>query len=251
MKIQICSDLHLELTTNRRWMAEHPIVPKAKLLIIAGDTYHLDKDYTKLDFIKQVSDEFEMTYLVPGNHEYYGGFDVATAADPTYFKIRENVIMLNNQAVRVGDLKLIFSTMWSAINNNSMQILRYMPDFHQIRYAGVKMSIDQYNHIHRKCFDFLEKEVKTPEKKVVVTHHLPSDECTIEAFKGSLLGEAFCVEKSDFISQSNITAWVYGHSHRNLKDFEINTTRMVTNQLGYVHREEHRTFCPDKVIEFA
>lgn len=71
-------------------------------------------------------------------------------------------------------------------------------------------------------------------KKLVVTHHLPSSECNIEQFKGSVLNPAFCVEKTWFVAAWDVAAWIYGHSHRNIPDFEINGTRMLTNQLGYV-----------------
>ena len=36
--------------------------------------------------------------------------------------------------------------------------------------------------------------------------------------------------------------WIYGHSHYNTKDFKIGTTQMLTNQLGYVQRNENEHF---------
>ena len=56
-------------------------------------------------------------------------------------------------------------------------------------------------------------------EKIVVTHHLPSNECNIDRFKNSELNQAFCVEKSRFISENNIRYWIYGHSHGNKEDF--------------------------------
>lgn len=82
MKFQICSDLHLEFPHNREWLQANPLIPKAEILIIAGDTYYLDRDFSKLDFINKVSKDFKKVYLIPGNHEYYGGYDVSTALRP-------------------------------------------------------------------------------------------------------------------------------------------------------------------------
>ena len=46
-----------------------------------------------------------------------------------------------------------------------------------------------------------------------------------------------------------IDAWIYGHSHTNI-DTTIGNTRIVCNQLGYVHYNEHLTngFKPNIVI---
>jgi hypothetical protein len=87
--------------------------------------------------------------------------------------------------------------------------------------------------------------------KIVVTHHLPSQYCNDPEFQGSSLNEAFCVEKTRFISESDIDCWIYGHSHRNKVDFDIDGTRMLTNQLGYVGYGEHRTFDREKVIHLS
>lgn len=100
MNIQICSDLHLEFNENRKWIKENPLTPSGDILIIAGDTYYLEDQIRQLDFIKQVSDEFQATYLIPGNHEYYNGYNVATAMEPTFEKLRDNVILVNNKSHR-------------------------------------------------------------------------------------------------------------------------------------------------------
>lgn len=56
MKIQICSDLHLEFSENRAWLEENPLIVGGEVLIIAGDTYYLERDYNELEFIDKVSD---------------------------------------------------------------------------------------------------------------------------------------------------------------------------------------------------
>jgi len=249
MKIQICSDLHLEFENNREWLKMNPLVPKGDILIIAGDTYYLDRDYSKLEFIEKVSQDFQSVYLIPGNHEYYGGFDVSTALQPTYEEIKKNVFMVNNQVVKLDGINFIFSTMWSKIQRNILEVMRGMVDFRKINYIGEKFSVNHFNEIHAAAFDFLSNAVKEEGKKIVVTHHLPSSQCNSEEFVGSVLNEAFCVEKTNFILDHDIDYWIYGHSHRNLQDFNIGNTKMVTNQFGYVAWNEHHSFNYEKVIE--
>ena len=42
----------------------------------------------------------------------------------------------------------------------------------------------------------------------------------------------------DYIANSGIDYWIYGHSHRNI-DAHIGDTQILSNQLGYVSQGEH------------
>ena len=236
---------------NREWLKQNPLTPAAEILIIAGDTYDLNREYRNLDFIQRVSDEFEMTYLIPGNHEYYGGVDAASALESTCEAIRENVIMLNNQVVEIEGIRFIFSTMWTDIRKNMLEVMRGMADFSKINFRGKPFRIKHYNLLHEKSYAFIEQEVSKPGRKVVVTHHLPSEQCNVEEFQDSLINVGFCVDKTELIQRSDIDCWIYGHSHRNKADFDINGTRMVTNQLGYVGWQEHVSFNRSCVVELG
>ena len=67
---------------------------------------------------------------------------------------------------------------------------------------------------------------------------------------GSVLNGAFATELGNFIADSRIDAWIYGHSHTNI-DTTIGNTKIVCNQMGYVFSNEHLTngFESGKVIE--
>lgn len=248
MKIQICSDLHLEFHSNRLWLKENPLIPTGDILIIAGDTYHLDKDYSKLHFIKKAANEFEKVFLIPGNHEYYGGYDATSAMETTYQKIKSNVFMVNNKSIMLNGVRFIFSTMWSKINKHFLALMRGLYDFKKIKFGENILSINDFNALHEHCFEFIRKEVEQEGPKVVITHHLPSYECNVREFKDSKLNEGFCVDKTRFIEQKDILYWIYGHSHRNKQSFELNGTQLITNQLGYIGYGEYTSFKHDKII---
>ena len=74
--------------------------------------------------------------------------------------------------------------------------------------------------------------------------------CTAEEFKGSIINGAFTVELGDYILDSDIDYWIYGHSHRNI-DTQIGRTHILSNQLGYVDYNEHliNGFNPGKMFE--
>lgn len=246
MKVQFCSDLHLEFSKNREWIKNNPLIVKGDILILAGDIYYLDRDFKELDFIKKVSNEFERVFIMPGNHEYYSGYDISSALKPTNLKILDNVYLLNNYTVNIEGIKFIFSTMWSTISRHTLEVMRGMMDFSQIKFKGQNFTVNNYNEIHQVAIDFLSSEIETEGKKVVITHHLPSFECNAEEFKNSILNEAFCVDKTELILNSDIDYWIYGHSHRNVDDFKIGGTKMITNQFGYVAWKEHISFDYEK-----
>lgn len=249
MQFQYLSDLHLEFEDNRTWLSANPIVPTGDVLVVAGDTYHLGKDFAKLKFWDFAAANFAHTYVIPGNHEYYGGYDLGH--HPLSFReaLRDNVFLVNNHAEAYEGVHLIFSTMWSLIDRNEWEVQRGMNDFRLIKYQGQRLNVNDFNEVHKKCWAFLETEIARPGPKVVVTHHLPAEECNIPAFRGSTLNPAFCVDKSRLIATSEITAWIYGHSHRNVADFDIEGTKMRTNQLGYVGYGEHNDFGRDRALK--
>jgi hypothetical protein len=92
------------------------------------------------------------------------------------------------------------------------------------------------------------KIVKT-EKLAVFTHHCPTFLNYPEQYKGDVFNEAFAVELHHLIELSEIAFWVYGHHHCNTPEFFISKSQLITNQLGYVQRNEHQLFEANKCID--
>ncbi|MEL7118557.1 MAG: metallophosphoesterase [Bacteroidota bacterium] len=251
MKIQYASDLHLEFFQNKRWLKNNPLIPNGDILILAGDTYHLGDNFQSLKILESWSEQFEQVYILPGNHEYYGGYDVATAHDPMELNLKPNIKIVNNLVIEYPEVRLIFCTLWSRILNNIPRILSSMMDFKKIRYEGETLSIANYNRLHDSAFSFLQSALNqaSDKKTVVVTHHLPSRFCNVEEFKNSKINEGFCVDLTDFIKEAKVDHWIYGHSHRNKPSFKINSTQMITNQLGYLSLNELDAFDRGKYFE--
>lgn len=251
MKLQYASDLHLEFPENKEYLRMNPLQQEGEILVLAGDIVPFARMNDHPDFFDYLSDNFEFTYWVPGNHEYYRS-DINERSGFMNEKIRDNVFLVNNTAVNKGKIKLIFSTLWTKISQgNRFEIEALYSDFQVIKNRDRVLDAHKYNHLHDQCVAFLEKEL-TGDKSdtmVVVTHHMPTFRNYPEEYKGEILNEAFASELSDLIKETCPGYWIFGHHHRNKGDFSIGQTRLITNQLGYVMYHEQKGFVRGKSLE--
>ena len=250
MLIQYCSDLHLEFAENEDWLRAHQLDPAGDVLVLAGDVMpftHIDKYAWFLD---SVSKQYEAVYWVPGNHEYYGGY-IDERSGSFKENIRQNVWLLNNETVQVGNVSLICSTLWSHISPVAeWDIAKGMADYRCIRKHGERFRPLHAHRLHRTCRSFVEQAIATVSgKALVVTNHVPTFYNYPEEYRGSTLNEAFATELYPFIESSGACAWIFGHHHVNVPDIKIGETKMRTAQLGYVMAGEHHHFNSKAVIE--
>jgi predicted phosphohydrolase len=248
MKIQYASDLHLEFPDNANYLKNNPIKPIGDVFILAGDITYLNfiERETEKDFIKYVSDNFKTTYLMLGNHEFYGGSSCDLIDNPVNERLRDNVFLVNNTTAKHDDTLILFTTLWSHISpRNRNQILYGINDFRLIEYKNDIITDREFNSFHKQSLNFLEKELKAAsqtDKIVVATHHVPSLQCNAQEFVGSPINEAFVVNLDNFIKSHKIDYWIYGHTHRNMPKTKIGKTVLLTNQLGYVKYAENKKY---------
>lgn len=250
MKIQYCSDLHIEFPENKEFLKSNPLQAKGDILVLAGDIVPFIVMKNHGDFFDYISDNFKYTYWVPGNHEYYY-YDISQKNGTIHEKIRDNVFLVNNTSVKHNNLKLIFSTLWSKIDPANQWIIQQsMSDFQVIKHKKELFTPFHYNQLHQECIRFIEQELKQngQKKTIVVSHHAPSFFNYPEKYKGNVLSSAFAVELYNLIEKSDINYWIFGHHHQNIANFRIGKTQLVTNQLGYVKYNEHQLFKQNAII---
>ena len=253
MKIQYASDLHLEFGENSKWLKSNPLIPSAEILVLAGDIGYLgNSNYATHPFWDKVSEDFKKVIVIPGNHELYKFFDINELHEGWNQEIRPNIHVHYNSVITLNDTtELIASTLWSKIPPGEEYITEHcVSDFKRIRNGEFRLSSERFNEEHDRCLNFIKKAVNDSEAKniVVATHHVPSFSLMSDEFKDSSINGAFTTDLGNYIADSRINCWIYGHSHRNI-DAVIGNTRCVSNQLGYVFQDEHHSFRRNAVIE--
>src|SRR5665213_557962 len=100
--------------------------------------------------------------------------------------------------------------------------------------------------VHMKAFFEKYKD----KKKIIVTHHLPSEQCGDIKFLGSPLNPAFSSNLDDLIHAEQPILWVAGHTHSSC-DFMIGNTQMIINPRGYNDGAENPEFNSELLITLA
>ncbi len=243
MKIQYCSDLHLEFETNSRYLLNNPLIVSGEVLILAGDITPLFDEHLNNPFFTFVSENFKQVFWVPGNHEFYHK-DLGEYRQSYNIQIRKNINIVHNISLEYGGIRFIFTTLWSKISKEKEKFIEQrVSDFQVISMNKKPLRVNEFNQLHENSLLFLIEALgHKAEKTVVVTHHLPSTLCNYPPHNSSLINEAFCVDITETIENSHANFWIYGHSHFNQKPLIIGDTLMLTNQLGYLELNEHLSF---------
>ena len=247
MKIQYASDLHLEFAENRNFIENGGMEPAGDVLVLAGDVSYLgDRNMIKRRFFDWCSEHFKETLIVPGNHEFYHGYDIEQTMENFEFAYRDNVRYLNNKSVLLDDTEFFITTLWTHINPLYLwTIQRGMNDFRHGVLDGARFCANDVDSLHRRCLDWLSSALggSTAKRKVVVTHHCPTMRSEFNGYPGGALNSAFQVDLDSFIETSGVDYWVYGHTHfAGGSGSKIGGTILLCNQLGYVFQNEHLDF---------
>jgi predicted phosphodiesterase len=247
MRIHVLSDLHLEFAPFQVNNVD------ADAIVLAGDVH------TGTNGIKWILNNIQNrpVIYVLGNHEFYGQKIPKLVSEIKEIAQGTNVHVLENGAVEINDVTFLGATLWTDFRLDGDAVLAEaaaqigMTDFRRIR---ITPSYRRFRPADARCFhsqsfDWLVQEVeKRKDKKVVVvTHHAPSPQAIPSMHRNDPLNPAFASNLEQFIAESGIDFWVYGHIHRR-KDFTIGKTRVVANPRGYP-TEPHTGFDPSLVIE--
>jgi DNA repair exonuclease SbcCD nuclease subunit len=243
--MQVISDLHLEFYVTPR-LRDFVTKTTAKILCIAGD---LGIPYLESydSFLKECSEEYEKTFIITGNHEYYqhkNKSNLLTIND-TNDLIKNitskynNIWFLNNDHHVLDDKKIILgTTLWTNIPEQYRYYAkRSMNDYKQSYYLKDEylenitpnytslLHEDNVKWLKERLEEFKDKEV------IIMTHHLPSFKMIAKKYQNNPINYCFATDLEDLLSP-NIKYWISGHTHDPI-DVKIKNVRCIVNPFGY------------------
>lgn len=255
MRIQLVSDLHLEFDENWDYLHNNPLTPSGDILVVAGDAIYLgDPDMMRFDFFDWCANHFTETLIVPGNHEFYGGFDIADTLEGFELEVRPNVRFLNNRSWRRGETELFFTTLWQRYRNlnEKLNALTLLNDYENGIFNGKHFEAFDVNDIHARCATWLGAALDSSaaRTKVVVTHHCPYINKEMSSSVGKTHTPCYMADMTDFILAHRPDYWLHGHVHRvRSKAERIGGTMIYSNPLGYVFQDESEAFDNNMILD--
>lgn len=242
MRVAYLSDLHFEFHRDGGGALVDSLDPtRADVLVIAGDLAVAEGIGPALDLLCERYAPRPVVY-VHGNHELYGtSRDRAMAITQEAAVRNSNLRWLDCTAVEIDGHRFVGAPLWFGRHGSGERLKQAMNDFAMIQ--GLEDWVYDENARARAFFD---AEVR--EGDVVVTHHLPSQACVADRWRGHPLNRFFVSDVEEIILERRPGIWIHGHTHDTV-DVRVGGTRIVCNPFGYVRVEENRAFDENAVIE--
>jgi predicted phosphohydrolase len=230
MKLRYFSDLHLEFIKTKdmeRFLRRIPPGPD-EVCILAGDIGKPRQPNYEI-FMNFINSSFKKSFVILGNHEFYGSPIVETHdLMKSYFEKFHNITLLDNSCEVYEDHCFVGTTLWSHVSDPKFKINDV--------YSIPRFDYVQYNLLHRHCVDFLQ-EALNQENCIVITHHQPSRTLIHEKYLTPAMlpyNQWFASDLDKLIlsKKDNIKAWFYGHTHTP-SETKMAEIPFLCNPIGY------------------
>lgn len=269
MRIQLLSDLHLEL--HPEFMPQP--APGVDVLVLAGDigSYQTGSLLTEDDFglarfsPLRAGSPWPRVLFTPGNHE----FDSLEFAD-TYARLRQicqslGIEWLEREVVTIDAVRFVGTTLWSdfdafakAEKTLTRQLQQREKAFRAANYylsknttlnQGQPMMADAMREMSLDCQAWLRGALRIPfaGTTVVVTHFAPTLHSADPRYGRQPGTAGFCNALDDMLPFAQV--WMHGHLHcpnnftvRGTRDGREFACQVVANPLGYLHKGEQESF---------
>jgi DNA repair exonuclease SbcCD nuclease subunit len=239
MRIQLASDLHLELLA-RTWPQECLVAPApgADVLVLAGD---IDRGLRAIERFARWP--VPVLYLA-GNHEFYDNQWEQLRADLRRAAEGTAVRFLDNDAVTLDGVRFLGSTLWTDYGLAGVPraeamaaVEDFLLDHRRIMTRSGPWRAAQALEEHRRSRAWLARELAhdrtTP--TVVISHHGPHPGSIHPRFAGSAVNGAFVSDLAELVEQADL--WLHGHVHDSF-DYRVGRCRVVSNPRGYAQNRK-------------
>lgn len=227
MKLQIMSDLHLEMHADRGVEFIRDLDPSGvDVLVLAGDIT-MARHYEDLQSVfKLLARKYGHILYVPGNHEYYKSSPRQVGRNlAKLMKDVPEVVIPDNAPVVIAGQRFMGGTMWFRRDPMGDVNKRFMNDFALIE------DFEPWVYDQNIAFETAFATQLEP-GDVVVTHHLPTPKSVPPRFARAAINAFFVSDMTQRLREMQPKLWIHGHTHDRC-DYVIDNTRIVANPLGY------------------
>ena len=240
MLLRYSSDIHLEfMNTNQVQKTLQQFTANSEeVLILAGDIGNPFHPYYET-FMSHINQQFQKTFVIPGNHEYYThGYTLSETNTKlqSILQTLPNISFLNNSCEVFEDVHFIGTTLWSDVKNPAIQI-------NDTKYIQ-GMNVQTYQTEHIACRTFLEQalQISPTKPNVIITHHMPSYDLIGPQYRSPSMepyNQWFATDLNQLIESNKyrIKCWFYGHTHTPSEQI-LGGVPMLCNPVGYPNEQK-------------
>lgn len=263
MKIQIASDLHIDINKIKSY--EKILKVCAPNLAICGDITNNVQGQAYKDFLKYCQKNYKNIFIITGNHEYYGTSKRRTTIEDTNIYISNlfdqlnksksesdgTLYFLNNSKIIIDGVCLIGTTLWSDIQDDKANdITNSLYDYKYISYIEQsirKLNTNKVKEMFKENVKFIVSSLEHNLTNVILTHHAPIMEASTLYYPNSNRESAFASDLKNLYSIDRVKFWIFGHTHYKY-DKTIDGCRIISNPLGYNSFEKKR-YNSDEMVD--
>jgi predicted phosphodiesterase len=271
LRVHVISDLHTEYDGSAYTLNAAAAAATCDVIVVAGDAGDAQSAPACVRAIARDAGATPVVYVL-GNHEFYkagprvdsmarvraewqrragGGGDGdkrhdaaaaddddddddAAAADAAADAPISNLYVLDNSTVDVHGVRFAGTTLWSDTSSlDGTHAASTLGDYRDIN--GGSFTPLRAWALYRRNVAWLTATIDaSPLPVVVVTHHLPSNECIDARFADSPVNASFASPLDALVAHANVRVWVHGHTHV-ASDHVLHGTRVVCNPRGCPH----------------
>ena len=272
MKLQLLSDLHLEVDPSFR----PQVAPQAQLLVLAGDigaaantpmANHGRDDFYLSRFSPKLGNWPTPVIYVPGNHEF-DGQDFDEARGELRMLVESlGIIWLEQECVMLDGVRILGTTLWT-----DFDALSDMPDSmpgamtHNLRMRekafraanfylsktgstryGMPFDAQAVREEALLCQRWLRDAlaIASDAKTLVITHFAPSLKSHDPRYGVTPGTVGFCNALDPLVAQADV--WLHGHLHC-ASNYRIGKCQVIANPLGYYKKGEQSDFLPQCIV---
>ena len=251
MKIQLASDLHLEMYRDHYPpIQDFCSVADRDVLVLAGDIG------THTNALRFVQDEARVSpvILVPGNHEYYSRHtrqetdcawrEIAATTPNLHYLIAESVMI---DGVRFWGAPW-YSDLRGRVDFAHLRLIQdSLNDFGFRFNDGGAWTAQEHVREHARQTELLRAQAGLVD--VVITHWPPTRHATAPRFRDDALNGYFVNDQEALVEEIGAQVWVSGHVHDPYRAV-VGETLVIGNPAGYPHElPETPGFFPDRTVE--